>query len=190
MHTRTSPQIQAFKLLSNFVDAHAAPRTLLIVYYAGHGYRSVRGTGHIALSGKPIYPTEDKMAASIEWHEVERTLVRISSDVLVIFDCCQAGLLCSSAQEGLGTNGRIFQYLGACESQQQTRSAGEHSFTSAITWALKELIGETSFPVTKLVKKIESHAGFPHGKQRPVLFSGRFDPASANICLGCMPPQL
>ena len=190
MHTTTPPQIQAFKHLSNFVDAHAALRTLLIVYYAGHGYRSARDRDHIALSGKAFIELEDKFANSIEWHEVERTLVSINSDVLVIFDCCQAGLLCSSAREGSVTDGRIFQYLGACESQQQTRSAGEHSFTSAVTWALKELIGETSFPVTKLVKKIESHAGFPHGKQRPVLFSGRFDPASANICLGCMSPQL
>lgn len=187
MHTRTAPQKQAFKHLSNFVDAHDDPQTLLIVYYAGHGYQSLTQPGHLALSGKPIYDESAMIAASIEWHEVERTLVATSSDVLVIFDCCRAGLLCRSAQEGLENNDRIFQCLGACESEQRTRSSGKQSFTTAMIWALEELAKEPSFPVTKLVKKIEAHAGFPHDDQRPVLFGGRFAPASANIHLARMP---
>jgi len=187
MHTRSPPQNQAFRYLSNFVDAQDDPQTLLIVYYVGHGYGSARGTGHLALSGKPIYDMETKIAVSVEWHEVERTLVSISSDVLVIFDCCQAGLLCRSAQDGLVTEGRVFQYLGACESEQQTKSSGRHSFTSAVIWALKELVDESSFPVTRLVKKIEEHTDFPNDQQRPVLFGGRFDPVSVNICLARMP---
>jgi hypothetical protein len=190
MHSKTSPQKQAFKHLSNFVDAHDDPKTLLIVYYAGHGYESARGTGHLALSGKPIYDPKMKIAVSVEWHEVERTLVTTSSDILVVFDCCQAGLLCRSAQDGLVANGRIFQYLGACESEQQTRSSGKHSFTSAVMWALKELVDEESFPVTKLVKKIQAHSDFPNDQQRPVLFGGRFDPVSVNICLGRMPAPM
>lgn len=186
MHTRTSPQSQAFKHLSNFVDAHDHPQTLLVVYYAGHGYESLTRPGCLTLSGKPIYDQDAMIAASIEWHEVERTLVATSSDVLVIFDCCCAGLLCRSAQEGLENSNRIFQCLGACESRQQTRSSGERSFTTAMIWALKELAKGSSFPVTKLVKKIEAHARFPHNDQRPVLFGGRFAPASANIHLARM----
>lgn len=187
MHTRTAPQRQAFKHLSNFVDTHDNPQTLLVVYYAGHGYQSLTGPGHLALSGKPIYHEDTMVAASIEWHEVERTLVATLSDVLVIFDCCRAGLLCKSAQDGLENNDRIFQCLGACESDQRTRSSGDRSFTTAMIWALKELAKESSFPVTKLVKKIEAHVGFPHNDQRPVLFGGRFAPASANIHLARMP---
>lgn len=139
------------------------------------------------LSAASRSTTSAMIAASIEWHEVERTLVATSSDVLVIFDCCRAGLLCRSAQEGLENNDRIFQCLGACESEQRTRSSGKQSFTTAMIWALEELAKEPSFPVTKLVKKIEAHAGFPHDDQRPVLFGGRFAPASANIHLARMP---
>lgn len=187
MHTRTSPQRQAFKHLSNFVDDHDNPQTLLLVYYAGHAYKSLTELGCLALSGKPIYDQDKMIAASIEWHEVERTLVATSSDVLVIFDCCHAGLLCRSAQEGLENKDRIFQCLGACESEQRTRSSGKQSFTTAMIWALKELAKESSSSTTKLVKKIEAHEGFPHNDQRPVLFGGRFAPASANIHLARMP---
>jgi hypothetical protein len=189
MNTLTCPQAQAFKHLSNFVHLNDASRTLLIVYYAGHGCEYPRGTGRIVLSGKSYYYDEDKLKNSFEWHEVERTLTRTASDVLVVFDCCFAGLLCKSAQEGLSSNARIFQFLGACESEQQTKSSGDSSFTAAITWALRRLAGESSFPVTKLVKEIESHETFPHDRQRPVLFSGRFHPASENICLSRMPNQ-
>jgi hypothetical protein len=185
MNTAKPPQQQAFQHLANFVVAHDKPRTLLIIYYAGHGYSSARGMGRIALSGKPIYGQEGKLAGSIEWHEVERTLSATSSDVLVIFDCCQAGELCRSAQEGFLNSNRIFQYLGACESGQVTSRAGKLSFTSAIIWALEQLAGEASFPITKLVQKIEAHEHFPR-QQKPVLFGGRFDPVSENICLAPM----
>ena len=165
MHTRTAPQRQAFKHLSNFVDTHDNPQTLLVVYYAGHGYQSLTGPGHLALSGKPIYHEDTMVAASIEWHEVERTLVATLSDVLVIFDCCRAGLLCKSAQDGLENNDRIFQCLGACESDQRTRSSGDRSFTTAMIWALKELAKESSFPSDKAREKDRSARGVP--AQRP-----------------------
>lgn len=187
MDTITPPQAQAFMHLSSFVKHHDASRTLLIVYYAGHGYHSSKGTGYLALSGKPIYYEDARIAASIEWNEVERTLVATSSDVLVIFDCCHAGLLCRSAQDGLVNRTRIFQYLGACESEQRTKSSGSQSFTAAIIWALKELAEESDFPITTLVKKIEARAEFPHHQQRPVLFGGRFAPVSENIRLARMP---
>ena len=189
MDTVTPPQTQAFAHLGAFLHTHDTPRTLLIIYYAGHGYQTVRGTGFIGLSGMPIYHEKDMIKASIQWHEVERTLVATSSDVLVVFDCCKAGLLCKSAQGGHVNTTRTFQFIGACESEQMTKRAGAESFTLAMTWALKRLSGETSFPVTRLIQEIESHATFPHDRQRPVLFSGRFHPASENICLSRMPNQ-
>lgn len=188
LNTKDSPQKQVFKHLSNFVAAYDNPQTLLVVYYAGHGYKSAKGTGHLALSGKPIMDTKAKIAASFEWHEVERTLAETLSDVLVIFDCCNAGLLCKSALASRANDTRTFQYLGACESEQQTRRAGKHSFTSAVIWALEGLAEEASFPITKLVQKIEAHKDFPHDKQRPVLFGGRFNPVSEIICLAPMQP--
>lgn len=185
MNDDTHPQEQAFQHLSNFVVDHREPRTLLIIYYAGHGYSSARNNGRIALSGTQLVDPTEKMARSIEWDEVERTLSTTQSDVLVIFDCCQAGLLCRSAQEGLLNPHRSFQYLGACESKQVTDRAGPSSFTSAMIWALERLAMEPGFPVTKLVKTIEQHENFPP-KQKPVLFGGRFDPVAENICLAPM----
>ena len=185
MNCETHPQTQAFQHLANFVATHTQPRTLLIIYYAGHGSSSGRGDSRIALSGRSFMDEKDKAAYSIEWDDVERTLSTTTSDVLVIFDCCHAGLLCRSAKEGLLNPTRSFQYLGACESGQLTNRAGPQSFTSAITWALSKLAVEPSFPVTKLVKTIEEHVHFPRD-QTPVLFGGRFDPVAENICIAHM----
>jgi hypothetical protein len=185
MNCETHPQEQAFQHLANFVGTQRQPRTLLIIYYAGHGYSSALRDGRIALSGTQLVDPTDKSTRSIEWDEVERTLSTTRSDVLVIFDCCQAGLLCRSAQEGLLNPNRSFQYLGACESKQVTERAGLESFTSAMIWALEKLATEPGFPVTKLVKTIEQHEHFPK-KQKPVLFGGRFDPVAENICIAPM----
>jgi hypothetical protein len=185
MNCETHPQEQAFQHLANFVSAQRQPHTLLIIYYAGHGYSSALRDGRIALSGTQLVDPTDQLTRSIEWDEVERTLSTTRSDVLVIFDCCQAGLLCRSAQEGLLNPNRSFQYLGACESIQVTERAGPRSFTSAMIWALEKLAMEPGFPVTKLVKTIEQHEHFPK-KQKPVLFGGRFDPVAENIWIAPM----
>lgn len=181
----THPQQQAFKHLSKFVASHERSDTLLIIYYAGHGYPSVKNQSCIALSGLPIWEAREKIAQSIEWVDVERILSTTSSDVLVIFDCCRAGLLCRSAKEGETDPNRCFQFLGACESEQQTYRARERSFTTPITWALKELARESKFPLTKLVREIEEHENFPPG-QRPVLFGSRYNPICENIHLARM----
>lgn len=182
MNCDTHPQLQAFLHLAEFANENDKPDTLLIVYYAGHGYSSANDHNRIALSGTALWGKNDKVSRSIDWDDVERTLNATSSDVLVIFDCCNAGLLCRSAREGMTDPNRSFQYLGACESEQRTHGAGNQSFTSALTCALEKLASEPSFPVTKLVKVIEEHEAFPP-KQRPVLFGGRYDPVCENIHL-------
>lgn len=176
MNLHTQPQQQAFKHVADFVAANDKPRTLLIIFYAGHGYSSIKRTGSTALCNEPRY---EGSAYSIEWADVERILKITASDVLVIFDCCQASLLCRSAPEGFSNPSRIFQYLAACDSQELTHRAGPSSFTSAIIWALKELSGAKSFPITELVSRVEKHPPF----YSPVLFGGRFDSVSENICL-------
>lgn len=182
MDCDTSPQQQAFQHLGNFVAANNKPDTLLIVYYAGHGSPSARNPSRIVLSGKRWFHPEDKVSQSIEWDEVEFVLRTTTSDVLVVFDCCQAGLLCRSAKGELANSNRIFQYLGACGPGEQTHRGGKHSFTNAMTWALAELAKESAFPVNQLVNKIREHKDFPQD-QLPVLFSGRYNPVSENIHL-------
>lgn len=96
------------------------------------------------------------------WEVSETILHHVKGDVLVIFDCCDTKHLTK-----LRSIGRAFEYLGACN--RSTHGPGENSFTSALTWALKELSGESPFRTDRLVSKIKEHRLFPD-KQEPVLF--------------------
>ena len=65
---------------------------------------------------------------------------------------------------------RSFEFLGATSSASVTRCPGEESFTSALIWALKKLVGEKGrFTVSELSRRIRSAPDFP-SDQVPVLF--------------------
>jgi hypothetical protein len=98
------------------------------------------------------------------WEGCEAVLHHVEGDVLVIFDCCDAGSLAD-----LRSSGRAFEYLGACKERRYTWGPGKHSFTSALTWALKELRSEPSFTSEDLRSMITTHQHFPRD-QSPVLF--------------------
>ena len=51
LDTKTVPQQQAFRHLSNFVFEEDEDDALLIVYYAGHGGSKASEMGQISLSG-------------------------------------------------------------------------------------------------------------------------------------------
>lgn len=51
MNTKKSPALQAKSILTQFVLAEDDRHTLLIVYYAGHGYSKVSTDGNIMLTG-------------------------------------------------------------------------------------------------------------------------------------------
>lgn len=166
------PQLQATKHVADFVLANNKPGTLLIVYYAGHGSADPNSIGRIALSG--CYPNNDaENDWSINWTEVEPTLGKAASDVVVIFDCCHAGLLCRPAHRGPR---RSFYYVAACKADQQTHSSGEKSFTSAMIWALKRLANSPGFTVTRLVDTLMQHKPFPREKQEARVYTSRFGP--------------
>ena len=99
------------------------------------------------------------------WEVSEAILHHVEGDVLVIFDCCDAGSLAA-----LRSSGRAFEYLGACDELSYTHPPGEQSFTSALTWALKNMRSEPSFTTADLLAKIKTHEKFP-AKQNPVLFT-------------------
>ena len=100
----------------------------------------------------------------VMWEVSETILHHVKGDVLVIFDCCDAGSLAK-----LRSAGRAFEYLGACEKNKYTHTPGNESFTSALTWALKEMSSEPPFTTDRLVSKIKEHEGFPRA-QNPILF--------------------
>jgi hypothetical protein len=104
----------------------------------------------------------------IIWTKVEHSIKRLESDVLLIFDCCAAGALCSNRSPGLGW----FEFLGSCLSGQTARSPGPNSFTNALIWALKELSEDPdAFHTGTLQSKIMECPGFKPvlQEQQPVL---------------------
>lgn len=163
--------------MAEFVLQNDNPRGLLIVYYGGHGWAYKNSDGRIWLSGR--YPDLDhEKDMSIAWTEVECTLSKAKSDVLVIFDCCHAGLLCRPVYRG---RGRSFSYVAACKRDQQTHSSGEKSFTTAMIWALKDLAQSSGFTVTRLVKTLMSYEPFPRDQQEAVVYSNRFGEGTQDI---------
>lgn len=177
MHMRLHPQLQATQHVANFVCEKDGSGGLLIVYYAGHGWAENNSIGRLSLSGR--YPdAANEKDMSIEWTEVEQTLGKTASDVLVIFDCCHAGLLCRPAFRGPR---RSFYYVAACKEDQVTRSSGEKSFTSAMIWALKELAHSPGFTVTRLVSTLMEHDKFPRDQQEAVVYPSRFGQGAQEI---------
>lgn len=171
------PQLQATKHVTDFVYDNDTPKGLLIVYYAGHGWAENNSVGRISLSGK--FPDNaHERDESIEWNEVEHSLSKATSDVLVIFDCCHAGLLCRPAFRG---HRRSFYYVAACKGDQVTRSSGKRSFTKAMIWALEELAGNPRFTVTKLISTLMKYEHFPRDHQEPVIYPSRFGPGDHEI---------
>src|SRR5438034_4531070 len=91
---------------------------------------------------------KDQLARnSIAWHSAETIIADTDVDVLVIFDCCHAGSLCRPYRS---RHGRCFEFLAACTADKKTRKPGPDSFTSALIWALKELVEKPFFSSTEL----------------------------------------
>jgi len=100
----------------------------------------------------------------VMWEKVEQTLSEFHTDVLVIFDCCDAGYLSNR-----GT-AHAFEYLAACGDKKQTKVPGPNSFTTALIWALRELKTATSFTTQALKDKIKAYPELPD-KQEPLVFT-------------------
>jgi hypothetical protein len=100
--------------------------------------------------------------AQIAWHRAEQLLMEAdASDILGIFDCCDAGSLCN-------LRGPLrFEYLGACAIGDTTQPAGPNSFTRALIWALKEFKKSKKpfFTTGDLHRKIEEAPQFPKTQQ-------------------------
>lgn len=105
-------------------------------------------------------------ANSVVWSSVEYAIIDTKADVLLIFDCCNAGRLCLPYR-AFGRS--YFEFLGACGDNDTTMGPGPASFTRALTWALKELAKkDEAFSTSELKHKIKMHRRFPKD-QCPVL---------------------
>jgi hypothetical protein len=87
------------------------------------------------------------------------------TDVFLIFDCCYAGRI-SAPDTRQAFSPRNFEFLAA--SVGLTQGPGEHSFTSALLYALETLSGDADgFTTHKLFSTVRRAPNFPKG-QTPV----------------------
>lgn len=125
----------------------------------------------------------EKKYHSIDWENVEGVLKKTRSDVIEIFDCCHAGRLCTPARNIT----RCFEVLTACDPKSRTPAPGPHSFTQAMTWALKDLKSKEGFTTTDLHAHICKAPDFSRN-QVPMLFGRRFEAHNnENIYIAPMP---
>lgn len=151
--------------LAVFVRDHDDEDTLLIIYYAGHGFVRDDNTGQLMLSRSGKVPSEHGDANKVVWNDIENLLDETSSDVLEIMDCRYAGDL-EEREPPFFCNGAI-ERISATSAGAQTSIPGKTSFTSALTWALNQFLLPENFTATDLMAKIRECPHFPKD-QRPV----------------------
>jgi hypothetical protein len=121
----------------------------------------------------------DMQHNSLVWDEVESQISKVDNDILAIFDCCEAGSLCNVRKP------TRYEYLGACGDTQRARGPGEKSFTTALTWALGELVSE-QFNTVDLLTKIKAAPSFQHGQLPRLAPRGEW---RSSITLAPLPPD-
>ena len=96
------------------------------------------------------------------WIKAEERLQGKDADILLIFDCCHAGLL--RRDRGCHT----FEFLGACEKEETTPPPGHNSFTRALIWALGRMADEKpgGFTTLHLKNKISKYEHFATDKKQ------------------------
>jgi hypothetical protein len=177
----TAPQEQAKRHAAVFVDKEDGKDRVLIVCYGGHGNGG--GGGRLLLSGCQLEsppPEGGRLYEQIDWTEVEIVLSKAKADVLVILDCCHAGVLFEPEMMSRAAR-RKFQYIAACKTEPMTRSAGPGSFTAAIIWALKDLAKEPGFTTQQLVCSLSGCKDFSCETQEAFLFPDKFGLVTEDI---------
>jgi hypothetical protein len=123
------------------------------------------------------------------WHDVEHIIRDAEGDALLIFDCCYAGnLTLRDVRASRPT--RSFEYIAACGSTDETNFPGPKSFTSAMIWALEDLVkGQKRFSTLELQTKIMTEAPeFP--RKQSVLVMERDDPCDQRLVLSPLPSPM
>ncbi|EON69660.1 hypothetical protein W97_08941 [Coniosporium apollinis CBS 100218] len=164
-------QVQMNQILANFVAEEDSQNTLLIIYYAGHGFAKDGGPGKLNLAGKlAVEAAAIDDRNQIIWDVAENNLRLTQADVFAIFDCCYAGRLCHAGADGLGRERRTFEFLAACSADGTTCKPGPKSFTSALVWSLGEFDKQRRhFHSYDLLKMIRQAPDFPEDQFPPLV---------------------
>jgi hypothetical protein len=175
MDLLTTPNEQAKRHAAVFVDKEDGKDRLLIVCYGGHGNRE--GSDRLLLSGCQLAnapPAGGRLYEQIDWAEVEIVLNRAEGDVLVVHDCCDAGVLFPRERIPHPEARRKFQYIAACKDRQRTRTAGLGSFTSSMIWVLKHRENSSGLTTWQSVASLSGYEHYPYETQNSFDFSGKF----------------
>ncbi|KAK6822851.1 homeobox domain-containing protein [Apiospora arundinis] len=176
-----STQNQLNMYLSTFVYENDNKDTLLIIYYAGHGFLDYEPVKLMLTPSIKLPKKSTRDPHEVIWTSAENLIQQTCADVLVIFDCCNAGALdCSNRAS---QNNRTFEYLAATSANSTTKAPGPNSFTSALIWSLDQLLEERNcFSTSALLQTILNRApDFPED-QSPRL-SERPDSAQRKILI-------
>jgi hypothetical protein len=185
MDLQTHPQVQAAKHVADLVFERDDPEHLLIVYYSGHGLASSNGRLFLHCNR---HKDDDARETYIDWTDVEASLGKARADVLVILDCCYAGILKSERQPTRSSR-RKFQYIAACQADQLTTSAGKDSFSRAMIEALDSLATKPGFTTRDLVRTLTAYEDFPRSDQEALVFDSRFGPVDEDIWIAALTEQ-
>ncbi len=120
----------------------------------------------------------------IAWDSAEALIESTDAEVLVIFDCCHAGVLCRPAhRSAVGPN---FEFLAACDAKGTTRKPGPSSFTAALIWGLEGLSTKSYFSSAQLCNTLIDAPNFPDD-QFPRIFP-RYRPSGQYITIAPLSP--
>ncbi|KAK8061065.1 hypothetical protein PG997_015286 [Apiospora hydei] len=180
---KRSAQTQVNLHLAKFVFDNDDKDTLLIIYYAGHGFSDygISGNDRDNLTLTPSLSLPGKRSTTesheVVWNSADHIIRKTQADVLVIFDCCNAGQL-----ERIRGH-RAFEYLAATSANSTTKAPGDASFTNALIWSLDHLLEkQTCFSTRDLVKTINFDAPHFPEDQSPRLSDGK-NPSTRKIMI-------
>ncbi|ORY09325.1 hypothetical protein BCR34DRAFT_589428 [Clohesyomyces aquaticus] len=145
---------QLNQFLSTFMFQYDDKDRLLIIYYGGHGVYQNNANDQYKGIAMQASTTQD-VKNRLVWSKAEHSITNSRADVLVIFDCCQAG---SFGGWKVRANLPHFEYIAACGPDEPAALPGPNSFTSAFMWALKDFKDKEDCPFrsVELVDKIKT----------------------------------
>ncbi|KAI9679697.1 MAG: Phosphatidylinositol-4-phosphate 5-kinase [Bathelium mastoideum] len=168
------PESQVSHAIGNFYFDFEGQNALYVVYYAGHGWEdeSPEGDGGLKLGGSTAQKAMKNPNNALIWDNAEERLQGKNADILLVFDCCHAGLL---RRESRDRGCHTFEFLGACEKGQTTPPPGYTSFTRALIWALERMAEEhpRGFSTLQLKNKISKYEHFSTDKKQHLSLSLR-----------------
>ena len=95
-----------------------------------------------------------EVGQEIVWDNVEGLIEGTKADILLILDCCHAAKAGHRKRRATFSR-RSYEVLGACQHNELAYGPGPDSFTSALIWALEELVSPPkSFTTSQLYGKI------------------------------------